>query len=376
MKIVVTGTRGIPDISGGVETHCENLYPRIAAMGHDVTVIRRRCYVTDKNRNPENMTDGKGNPMYKGVKLVDLYTPRKKSLEAIIHTFLAVIKAKRLKADVLHVHAVGPSIMVPFARLLGMKVVMTNHGPDYDRGKWGRMAKMVLKTGERLGTRFSNRVIVISTVIADILRKNYGREDTDLIYNGVNTPAPSVSTDYIESLGLEKGKYIVTIGRFVQEKGFHDLIEAYKRLGLDDIKLAIAGDSDHPDQYSEGLKAQGREAGVVFTGFIKGEKLIELGHNAALFVLPSYHEGLPIALLEAMSEQLDVVVSDIPANCISELEEGDFFPVGDVDALAAKIKEKLDRGATPRKYDLTNYNWDKIADATVKVYEEVIGDKR
>lgn len=376
MKIVVTGTRGIPDISGGVETHCENLYPRIAAMGHDVTVIRRRCYVTDKNRNPENMTDGKGNPMYKGVKLVDLYTPRKKSLEAIIHTFLAVIKAKRLKADVLHVHAVGPSIMVPFARLLGMKVVMTNHGPDYDRGKWGRMAKMVLKTGERLGTRFSNRVIVISTVIADILRKNYGREDTDLIYNGVNTPAPSVSADYIESLGLEKGKYIVTIGRFVQEKGFHDLIEAYKRLGLNDIKLAIAGDSDHPDQYSEGLKAQGREAGVVFTGFIKGEKLIELGHNAALFVLPSYHEGLPIALLEAMSEQLDVVVSDIPANCISELEEGDFFPVGDVDALAAKIKEKLDRGATPRKYDLTNYNWDKIADATVKVYEEVIGDKR
>lgn len=371
MKIVVTGTRGIPDISGGVETHCENLYPRIAAMGHDVTVIRRRCYVTDKNRNPENETDGKGNPMYKGVKLVDLYTPRKKSLEAIIHTFLAVIKAKRMKADVLHVHAIGPSIMVPMARLLGMKVVMTNHGPDYDRGKWGRLAKMVLKTGEKWGTRFSNRVIVISTVIADILRTNYGREDTDLIYNGVNTPPASTSTDYIGSLGLEKGKYIVTIGRFVQEKGFHDLIEAYKRLGLKDIKLAIAGDSDHPDQYSEGLKAQGREAGVVFTGFIKGQKLNELGQNAALFVLPSYHEGLPIALLEAMSERLDVVVSDIPANRISELEEGDFFPVGDVDALAAKIKEKLERGATPRTYDLTNYNWDRIAEATVKLYEEV-----
>lgn len=371
MKIVVTGTRGIPDISGGVETHCENLYPRIAAMGHDVTVIRRRCYVTDKNRNPENVTDGKGNPMYKGVKLVDLYTPRKKSLEAIIHTFLAVIKAKRMKADVLHVHAIGPSIMVPMARLLGMKVVMTNHGPDYDRGKWGRLAKMVLKTGEKWGTRFSNRVIVISTVIADILRTNYGREDTDLIYNGVNTPPASTSTDYIGSLGLEKGKYIVTIGRFVQEKGFHDLIEAYKRLGLKDVKLAIAGDSDHPDQYSEGLKAQGREAGVVFTGFIKGQKLNELGQNAALFVLPSYHEGLPIALLEAMSERLDVVVSDIPANRISELEEGDFFPVGDVDALAAKIKEKLERGATPRTYDLTNYNWDRIAEATVKLYEEV-----
>ncbi|RXE71343.1 glycosyltransferase [Muribaculaceae bacterium Isolate-002 (NCI)] len=363
MKIVVTGTRGIPDISGGVETHCENLYPRIAAMGHDVTVIRRRCYVDEGNRREE----------YKGVKLVDLYTPRKKSLEAIIHTFLAVIKARRMKADVLHVHAIGPSIMVPLARMLGMKVVMTNHGPDYDRGKWGRMAKLVLKTGERWGTRFSNRVIVISTVIAGILRDKYGRDDTDLIYNGVNRPATPGSDAYIRSLGLEPGKYIVTIGRFVKEKGFHDLIAAYRKLNLKDIKLAIAGDSDHPDQYSEELKRMGREAGVVFTGFIKGDKLNQLGHNAALFVLPSYHEGLPIALLEAMSEELDVVVSDIPANRIKELEAGDFFPVGDVDALAGKIKDKLERGATPRSYDLSNYNWDRIAEATVKVYEKALG---
>lgn len=373
MKIVVTGTRGIPDISGGVETHCENLYPRIAAMGHDVTVIRRRCYVTDANRTPE--TDESGNATYKGVHLVDLYTPRKKSFEAIIHTFLAVVKARRLHADVLHIHAIGPSIMVPMARLLGMRVVMTNHGPDYDRGKWGRMAKTILKTGEKWGTKYSHRVIVISTVIADILRNRYGRSDTDLIYNGVNTPPKSTSTQYINSLGLEKGKYIVTIGRFVQEKGFHDLIEAYKRLGLKDIKLAIAGDSDHPDEYSEGLKKMGREAGVVFTGFIKGAKLNELGQNAALFVLPSYHEGLPIALLEAMSEHLDVVVSDIPANKIKELRDDDFFHVGDVDGLAAKIKEKLQQHATPRTYDLSNYDWDKIAEQTVKIYEE-IGKKK
>lgn len=365
MRIVVVGTRGIPDIQGGVETHCENLYPRIAAMGHDVTVIRRRCYVEEGNRRKE----------YKGVKLVDMYTPRKKSFEAIIHTFLAVLKARRLKADVVHVHAIGPAIMVPMARLLGMKVVMTNHGPDYDRGKWGRMAKTVLKTGERWGTRWSNRVIVISKVIADILRKNYGREDTDLIYNGVNAPEVSGRTDYITQMGLEPGKYVVAIGRFVKEKGFHDLIEAYKRLNRSDIRLAIAGDSDHPDDYSETLKRQAADAGVVLTGFIKGEKLNQLRHNAALFVLPSYHEGLPIALLEAMSEGLDVVVSDIPANRIKELAAGDFFPVGDVDALAAKMAEKLSKGMRPRQYDLTNYNWDKIAQSTVKVYEEVVGGK-
>ena len=362
MKVVVVGTRGIPDISGGVETHCENLYPRIVAMGHDVTVVRRRCYVTDNNRISE----------YKGVKLIDLYTPKKKSFEAIIHTFLAVIKARRMKADVLHIHAIGPSIMAPLARLLGLKVVMTHHGPDYDRGKWGRMAKMVLKTGEKWGIRFSHRVIVISTVIADILRNKYGREDTELIYNGVNTPNRSESTEYIESLGLEPKKYIVAIGRFVQEKGFHDLIEAYKRLDSKEVKLALVGDSDHPDKYSEELKLVGKESGVVFTGFIKGEALNEISQNAALFVLPSYHEGLPIALLEAMSQELDVVVSDIPANKIKELEDGDFFPVGNVDALATKIDEKLLTGIKHRKYNLTNYNWNHIAESTLKVYEQVV----
>ena len=106
MKIVVTGTRGIPRILGGVETHCEELYPRIAAMGHDVTVIRRSSYVADDNRISE----------YKGVRLIDVYAPRLKSVEAIVHTTLAVIKARTLKPDLLHIHAVGPSLLVPFAR--------------------------------------------------------------------------------------------------------------------------------------------------------------------------------------------------------------------------------------------------------------------
>ncbi|MCI6448475.1 MAG: glycosyl transferase family 1, partial [Prevotella sp.] len=47
MKIVVTGTRGIPNIMGGVETHCEELFPRVAQHGIDVTVIRRSNYVKD-----------------------------------------------------------------------------------------------------------------------------------------------------------------------------------------------------------------------------------------------------------------------------------------------------------------------------------------
>ncbi len=362
MKIVVIGTRGIPGIPGGVETHCEELFPRIAAKGHDVTVVRRSCYIT-----ADNHIDN-----YRGVKLVDVYAPRKKSFEAIVHTFLAVIKARRLKADVVHIHAIGPALMAPFARLLGMKVVMTNHGPDYDRGKWGKLAKIFLKTGERFGARFSNRVVVISTVIADILKTKYGREDTDLIFNGVNIPEKSSRTDYIQSLGVEPGKYIVAVGRFVEEKGFHDLVAAYSKLDNKDVKLVIAGDSDHPDHYSESLKQQAREAGVVLTGYIKGEKMNQVMTNAALFAMPSYHEGLPIALLEAMSYGLDVVVSNIPANKIKELKDEDFFEVGNVDDLVDALSRKLKVGKNNVEYDLHRYDWDHIANQTEQLYKDLV----
>lgn len=363
MKIVVIGTRGIPGIQGGVETHCEQLYPRIAAMGHDVTVIRRSCYVTDNNRITA----------YRGVKLLDLYAPRRKSLEAIVHTTLAMLRAAAMRPDVVHVHAVGPALLVPFGRMLGLKVVMTNHGPDYDRAKWGGLARKVLRAGERWGTRWSNAVIVISSTIAGILEREYGRRDTDLIYNGVVKPGAVTGDDMLVRYGLKKGGYILAVGRLVEEKGFHDLIEAWRKSGHTDAPLVIAGDADHDDDYSRRLKAMAADAGVIMTGFVKGEPLAQLYANAGLFVLPSYHEGLPIVLLEAMSYGLDVLVSDIPANRLSQLNEGDMFATGDTGALSEALRRKLAAAHTgPRTYDLSDYDWDVIAGRTVEVYRKAL----
>lgn len=359
MRIVVIGTRGIPNILGGVETHCEQLYPRIAAMGHDVTVIRRKPYIAPDNRRSE----------FRGVKLVDIYAPRKKSIEAIIHTFLSIFKARSLNPDIVHIHAIGPSLLVPLARLLGMRVVMTNHGPDYDRKKWGRIAKTALRLGERAGTRFANRIISISTVISDILASRYGRTDADLIYNGVPRPEKSASRSWLDKWNIRR-PYIVAIGRFVEEKGFHDLITAFKESELNEnYTLVIAGDTDHEDDYSRRLRLQAREAGVILTGFIKGEPLNQLMTNASLFVIPSYHEGLPIAMLEAMSYDLDVLASNIPANRLPILNSEDFFETGNVDDLAAALCRKCEN-PHQRHYDLSAYDWDRIANQTVEVYKK------
>ncbi|MBQ6647318.1 MAG: glycosyltransferase family 4 protein [Muribaculaceae bacterium] len=364
MKIVVIGTRGIPNIQGGVETHCEELYPRLAAMGCDVTLIRRSCYVTDDNRISE----------YKGVKIIDVYAPRRKSTEAFIHTTLALIKARKLKPDIVHIHAIGPALCTPLAKLMRLKVVSTNHGPDYDRQKWGRMAKAALRKGERFQAKYSNHIIAISHVIVDILKRRHNRfNNVSIIYNGVNTPVKSTQTDYIDSLGLEKGKYVMTMGRIVPEKRFDWLIEAFQRARFNGYKLVIVGDSDHNDMYSTQLKKMAHDTeNVVLTGFIKGEKLNQIMTNAALFVLPSTHEGLPISLLEAMSYNLDVLVSDIPANRLPELDKKDFFTVDSISGLTRSLSRKMKNPKRDRMYDLSNYNWDTIAKQTLEVYKQVL----
>lgn len=363
MKIVVTGTRGIPNIMGGVETHCEELFPRIAAKGYDVTVIRRKSYVHDSLSE------------WKGVKLVDVETPKKKSFEAIIHTFCAINKAKTLGADVLHIHAIGPALLVPYAKLLGMKVVFTHHGPDYDRDKWGLAAKTMLKLGESMGCKFADHVIVISNVIKNLIAERCGRtENVHLIYNGVPEPEICEYPEYFEELGIEKGKYILGMCRFVPEKHLHDLVEAYVKLKREhripeDVRLVLAGDTDFEDEYSLSLKRKAIDNGVVLTGFIRGKKLHSLLTNALCYSLPSSHEGLPIALLEAMSYRLPVITSSIPANLEVGLDESCYHNVGDVKAMASKIETLACKPLQRINYDMKKYDWDVIASHVESIYE-------
>lgn len=115
-----------------------------------------------------------------------------------------------------------------------------------------------------------------------------------------------------------------------------------------------------------------QEAGVVLTGFVKGRKLHSLLTNARCYCLPSSHEGLPIALLEAMSYHLPVVVSNIPANLEVGLSSDCYFHCGDVDALAARLQKVIDEDYHSVQYDMAPYDWDKIAKQVMGVYEGLL----
>jgi hypothetical protein len=131
IRVCVVGLRGLPGVSGGVEAHCEQLYPRIAKdAALAVTIVARRPYVRER-----------GPFTFKGTSVVPIWAVRRKYLEAFVHTACAVALARfRYSADILHIHAIGPGLRTPLARLLGMKVVVTHHGEDYNRDKWNAFA--------------------------------------------------------------------------------------------------------------------------------------------------------------------------------------------------------------------------------------------
>jgi len=366
MKIFVTGARGIPDIPGGVEKHCQELFPRIAKKGHNVVLATRRSYVTRK-------MDG-----WRGVRLIDCFDPGGKYFEAIVHTFIALLKARVLCPDLVHIHAIGPSILTPLARLMGFRVVVTNHGPDYDRQKWGTVAKLFLRLGEKMGGLFANEIIAISSVTRDIIRKRCHRR-SNLIYNGVSVPEPSKKCAFVTQIGAEPGRYVLAVARFVPEKGLHDLIGAFKKMGCG-YKLVIVGDAHHKSNYSRKLHRAGDEdKRIIFTGYITGERLNQVYTHGALFVLPSYYEGLPIVLLEAISWGLPVLVSDILAHKEVKLPTERYFRCGDTEDLKHKMEILLERGfSTEEREQVRNqiaqqYNWDEIAEQTIEVYEEALG---
>lgn len=364
MKICVVGLRGFPDVMGGIEKHCEQIFPRIAAIdaSADITVIGRSPYLRQAHTR------------YKGVNIVGLWAVRNKYLETILHTFIAIFYARFVvRANVIHIHAIGPGLLVPLARMLGMRVVFTHHGADYHRQKWSPFARLLLRLGEWVAISASHRSIIVGASLCEALKKRFPQHADKLLHipNGADVGVKAKGTlemhPVLGQFGLSPREYVLAVGRLVPEKGFQDLIEAYKKTGMERT-LVITGSCDHPDAFSRALLEQKSDR-IIFTGFQSGPALSAIFSNAALFVLPSYHEGLPIVALEAIGHGVPVLLSDIEPNQDIHLPPQCYFPVGDCDALASKLTAadyecyRVDTAAA-----LRNYNWDDIARKTLEQF--------
>lgn len=371
MKIAVFGLRGMPGVQGGIETHAQCLYPRLVAKGCEVTVLARTCF---------QPTDIKS---YQGVRIVNLPTVRTSGIEALVHSIVAAVYCAFSRPNIVHVHAVGPGLTVPMLRAFGLRVVFTHHGPDYERQKWGPVGRMVLRIGERFASTMANGIIAISAGIRDLLWDKY-RVRAKIIRNGVNVPELTRDSSALSQFGIDREKYVLCVGRFVPEKRQNDLIDAFVKMKartreFAEWKLVLVGATDRFSVYSDQLiTAASKRSDVVLTGFRSGAELDQLYRWAGVFCLPSSHEGLPIALLEALSYGLPVVASNIKPNLEVELTPESYFPLGDTAALAeslAAATSQDDRVALRDRHRLKvtkKYDWESAANSTCALYQEVL----
>ncbi len=369
LRIAMLGHKRIPSREGGVEIVVEQLATRMSLLGHHVA-----CY----NRRGHHISgaefDGTAKNIYNGVRIISVPTIEKRGLAAMTSSFFAAVFAAFSKYDVVHFHAEGPCAMLWLPKLFGKRCIATIHGLDHKRAKWGNFASKYILFGEKCAVKFADEIIVLSQNVQDYFIKTYGRK-TNFIPNGVCEANLLPAVEIAERYGLEKDGYILYLGRLVNEKGIHYLIDAYKKLKTDK-KLVIAGGSSDAKEYEEYLKNKAADCkNIIFTGFVQGRLLEELYSNAYIYVLPSDLEGMPLSLLEAMSFGNCCLTSDIP-ECTQVISDcGVCFEKSNTEDLLIKMQalcddEKIVKKlkSSAAKYVCSKYNWDDVTKQTIKLY--------
>lgn len=371
MKIAMIGHKRIPSREGGIEIVVAELSSRLVKRGHRVVAYNRMGHhISGKEYEIEKTKK------YNGVLLKTVFTFENKALNAIVYSFLACLKASMTKCDAVHIHAEGPASMSFIPKLFHKRVIVTIHGLDWQRAKWGGFAARFLKLGEKTAVKYADEIIVLSKNTKKYFSDTYGRE-TVYIPNGISAPSVRSDNEIKKLFNLRKNGYILFLGRIVPEKGVHYLIEAFKALATDK-KLVIAGGSSHTDEYINKLKTLAKDDGrIIFTDFVQGEILDELYSNAYVYCLPSDLEGMPISLLEAMSYGNCCLTSDI-CECTEVCENrAVYFQKGNIEDLKSKLEFLIDNEAyteemrkASREFILNKYNWDNVVNETEKLYKK------
>lgn len=350
--------------------HIEEVYARLAAAGHDVTVFCRRA--------PEG-------PEYRGLHVRTVPAPTRSPFDRLGYGLLASVRAARGRFDVVHYHSysnAGGSFLPALAR---RPVVMTVHRLEWLDEKWDRIGRLVLRASAWVTHRAARAFIAVSPDFEDFVRSRVRPGVVvERIPNGITVP-DRVDPDAPEWLGLVADAYLLAVSRLVPEKGLDvccDALDLLAGRGVDLLPVVVAGRARTPTEYSERLAARvARTPGpVTLLGVQPAPVVHGLYRGARALVAPSRREGNPLTVIEAMAHGCCVVASDIPPHRELLGDTGILVPVDDAPALADALARVIADPAAARalgerarvRISASEYQWDDVAARTEAVLAGVV----
>lgn len=289
--------------------------------------------------------------------------------------------------DLVHFHSPLP----PFIRT-ERPIVTTIHTPmliDYRIEKLTSIHSMFSKIMVRFISYplekklldSSKIIMTVTNTIVQELKEEYSIDSNKVfvVGNGVDTnfflPGKQESND--------DQRYILFAGWIENRKGIFDLLECARDICAkrSDVTFLLAGQGSQFNRLKQKIITSGLQDRFLLLGQVKREKLLKLYQKATLFVFPSYHEGLPTVLLEAMSCGVPIIATDVRGNrdVITKDKNGILVPPGNPQKLAEAISFLLDNETLRKTFSRNgrqlieeNFTWDKISEKVIQCYQQAL----
>ncbi len=281
--------------------------------------------------------------------------------------------------DVIHAHdwMTYPAGIV-VAAMSGKPLIVHVHSTEFDRS--GENVNQMIYDIERQGMERADKVIAVSYFTRGIIINRYGisAEKIEVVYNSVQRN--SSNNIALTESGIKKGEKIVLfLGRITMQKGPEYFLQAAKKVleVMDNVKFVMAGSGDLMHRSVEMAASLGIGHKVLFTGFLRGEEVRKIYEMADLYVMPSVSEPFGIAPLEALNNDVPVIISKQSgvSEVLAHALKVDFWDINEIANKIVAVLKYPPLGITLRNYgnsEVRRLRWRDSARKCVKIYEETM----
>ena len=330
--MAVIGTRGYPSWYGGFETAVRQLAPALTDAGWDVTVYGRRGTTKPKDavRDPRVRSR-----LTRGIETT--------SLSTLSYGLTAVLDALRQRPDAVLVMNVANGFWLPLLRLRGIPVLLNVDGIEWERTKWGPVARSTFRVGAWLSARFADRLVGDGREIVRRWRADFDVEAAFIPYGGDTVPPLPIEP------GLRHRGYALLVARFVPENSIVEFVEAARELSRDH-DVVFVGSTGHGGELDDLVRRLAEdEERVHWFGHVSDDaRLHALWQHAGAYFHGHSVGGTNPALVQAAFAGAPVVARDTVYNRDVLGDEGSYVRP-DPRAIAREVARVLDDPAEQQR---------------------------